>query len=67
MNGRKKKLQREDIIRSVATLGLENVIVERLITKYVKLMPNIDTVIQRSFLSAELKQTYGELLKDCID
>ena len=67
LNGRKKQLQREDFIRSVATLGIENVIVERLINKYVKLMPKFETVIQHSFLSAELKEKYGELLKEWIE
>ena len=64
LNGRKKKLQREDFIRSAATLGIENVIVERLINKYIKLLPKFETVIQSSFLSAELKEKYGELLKE---
>lgn len=64
LNGRGKKLQREDFIRSAATLGIENVIVERLINKYVKLLPKFETVIQNSFLSAELKEKYSELLKE---
>ena len=64
MNGRKNKLQREDFIRSAATLGIENVIVERLINKYIKLLPKFETVIQNSFLSAELKKKYGNLLKE---
>ena len=64
MNGRKKKLQREDFIKSAVTLDIENVIVDRLINKYIKLLPKFDTVIQHSFLSAELKKKYGELLKD---
>ena len=64
LNGRKKKLQREDFIRSAATLGIENVIVERLINKYIKLLPKFETVIQSSFLSDELKEKYGELLKE---
>lgn len=64
LNGRKKKLQREDFIRSAATLGIENVIVERLINKYIKLLPKFETVIQNSFLSAELKKKYGNLLKE---
>lgn len=63
LNGRKKKLQREDFIKSAATLGIENVIVERLINKYVKLLPKFEAVIQNSFLSAELKEKYGELLR----
>lgn len=64
LNGRKKKLQREDFIRSAATLGIENVIVERLINKYIKLLPKFEIVIQNSFLSAEIKVKYGELLKE---
>ena len=62
LNGRKKKLQREDFIKSAATLGIEAVIVERLIKKYIKLLPKFEAVIQNSFLSAELKEMYAELL-----
>lgn len=66
LNGRKKKLQREDFIKSAATLSIENVIVERLINKYIKILPKFDTVIQNSFLSAELKEKYSELLRERI-
>ena len=59
-----KIFKREDFIRSAATLGIENVIVERLINKYIKLLPKFETVIQNSFLSVELKEKYGELLKE---
>lgn len=64
LNGRKKKLQREDFIQSAATLGIENVIVGRLINKYIKLLPKFDTVIQSSFLNTELKERYSELLRE---
>lgn len=64
LNGRKKKLQREDFIRSASTLGIDSVIVERLINKYIKLLPKFETVIQNSFLSAELKEMYVNLLKE---
>ena len=64
LNGRKKKLQREDFIRAAATLGIENVIVERLINKYIKLLPKFEAVIQNSFISDELKVKYDELLKE---
>ena len=64
LNGRKKKLQKEDFIKAAATLSIENVIVERLINKYIKLLPKFETVIQNSFLSAELKKKYGNLLKE---
>ncbi len=64
LNGRKKKLQREDFIKSAATLGIEKVIVERLINKYVKLLPKFETLIQDSFLSDGLKEKYINLLKE---
>ena len=64
LNGRKKKLQREDFIKSAATLGIENVIVERLINKYIKLLSKFETVIQNSFLSADLKEKYSDLLRE---
>ena len=66
LNGRKKKLQREDFIKSAATLGIDNVVVERLINKYIRLLSKFETVIQSSFLSDELKEKYGELLRDRI-
>ncbi|MGM9692782.1 MAG: type II toxin-antitoxin system HipA family toxin, partial [Alloprevotella sp.] len=67
LNGRKKMLQREDFIKSAATLGIDSLIVERLINKYVKLLPKFEAFIQHSFLSTELKEKYGELLKRRID
>ena len=67
LNGRNKKLQREDFIKSAATLGIENVIVERLINKHIKLLPKFEAVIQNSFLSADLKEKYAELLKERLD
>ena len=64
LNGRKNKLQREDFIESATTLGIEGVIVERLINKYIKLLPKFEAVIQNSFLSTELKEKYSDLLKE---
>ncbi len=59
----RKSFKGSDFIKAAATLGIENVIVERLINRYVKLLPKFETVIQSSFLSAELKEKYGELLR----
>lgn len=64
LNGKKKRIQRDDFIKSAATLGIDRVIVERLIKKYQKLLPKFETVIQNSFLSAELKEKYSKLLKE---
>ncbi|MGN1214102.1 MAG: type II toxin-antitoxin system HipA family toxin, partial [Bacteroidaceae bacterium] len=39
-------------------------IAERLINKYNKLLPKFEAVIQNSFISAELKEKYNDLLKE---
>lgn len=67
LNGRKKKLQRDDFNKMAALLGIENVVVERLINKYIKLLPKFEAVINNSFLSANLKERYSNLLKERID
>lgn len=67
LNGRKKKIQREDFIKSAGNLGIEQVVVERLINKYIKLLPAFDTTIQNSFLSTELKEKYANLLRERIN
>lgn len=64
LNGRKKKLQKEDFIKLAATLGIEVVIVERLIKKYSKLLPKFEIVIQHSFLNIELKEQYAGLIRE---
>lgn len=64
LNGRKKKIQREDFVKAAESLGIEKVVVERLINKYVKLMPKFETVIQNSFVSSELKEKYSDLLRE---
>lgn len=52
---------------SAATLGIDGMIVERLIKKYIKLLSKFEFVIQNSFLSTELKEKYGELLKERLE
>lgn len=64
LNGRKKNLQRKDFIQSAAALGIESLIVNRLIDKYIKLLPKFEVVIQNSFLSAEMKEKYANLLHE---
>ena len=64
LNARKKKLQKEDFIKSAFTLGIDSLIAERLINKYIRLLTKFETVIQKSFLSATLKEKYSELLKE---
>lgn len=64
LNGRKRKLRREDFTELAATLGIEKVVVERLINKYIRLLPKFEPVIQNSFLGEDLKEKYRALLKE---
>lgn len=64
LNGRKKKLTSADFLKAAETMGIESVIVNRLIAKYVKLLPKFKSCIANSFLSEELKQKYIDLLEE---
>lgn len=67
LNGRKKNLQKEDFLKSAANMGIEGVVVERLIKKYVRLLPKFSSVVQMSFLTEDLKEKYNELLAARMD
>lgn len=64
LNGRKKKLTLSDFLKAAETMGIEPVIVNRLVAKYIKLMPKFKECINNSFLSNELKQKYTDLLEE---
>ena len=67
LNGKKKKLKRSDFITSGLTMGVEQKTIERLIVKYVKLLPDMKKLIGNSFLNDELKDKYTELITERID
>ena len=67
LNGKKKKLKRSDFITSGLTMGVEQKTIERLIGKYVKLLPDMKKLIGNSFLNDELKDKYTELITERID
>lgn len=67
LNGKKKKLKRSDFIRSGLTMGVEQKTIERLIDKYVKLLPEMKMLIGNSFLNDELKDKYIVLITERID
>lgn len=64
LNGRKKKIKKYDFIKCAESLGIEPIIVQRLISKYIKLQPKFEKMIQNSFLSEELKGKYCDLLSE---
>ena len=67
LNGKKKKLKRSDFIISGQTMGIEQKTIERLIGKYVKLLPGMKKLIGNSFLNDELKDKYAKLITERID
>lgn len=67
LNGKKKKLKRSDFMTSGLTMGVEQKTIERLVAKYVKLLPEMKKLIGNSFLNDELKDKYAELIRARID
>ena len=67
LNGKKKKLKRSDFISSGMMMGVEQKAIERLIGKYVKLLPEMKKFIGNSFLNNKLKDKYTELITERID
>lgn len=67
LNGRKKKFQRKDFEELAKNLGIEQIVVDRLINKYVRLLPKFITVIRNSFLSLDLQDKYVDLLNRRIE
>ena len=62
LNGRKKHINRNDFMKAAETLDIDSAIVERLFSKYQRLMPKFEKIIEVSFLGNELKESYKELL-----
>ena len=66
LNGRKKRLKRSDFIAAGETMGIDPKTVDRLIGKYVRLLPRMSEFIGQSFLDEELKNRYNEMLRERI-
>ncbi len=67
LNGRRKKLQRKDFEELAKNMGIEQIVVDRLINKYIGLLPKFVTVIQNSFLSLELQDKFIALLNERVE
>jgi serine/threonine-protein kinase HipA len=66
LNGRKRKIEKDDFVKAAETLGIAKTTVEKLIKKYTKLQPAWNDCIQSSFLSDELKDKFKELIEERI-
>ena len=64
LNGRKKHINRDDFFKAAQTLDIDSAIVERLFAKYQRLRLKFENLINASFLSPELKESYLTLLNN---
>ncbi|MCR5394331.1 MAG: HipA domain-containing protein [Bacteroidales bacterium] len=62
LSGRKSNLCMKEFLNAAKTMGLEEIVVQRLVSGLHKALPKWKQIIQESFLSAELKQAYEELI-----
>lgn len=65
--GKKTKLRISDFLSAAKTMGLEENVVQRLITSLHKALPKWQQLIQESFLSEEQKQAYEEFIVSRLD
>ena len=62
LSGRKTKLRLDDFLTAAKLVGLEEKVVLRLIEGLRRALPKWQTLIRSSFLSADMKKTYEELI-----
>ena len=62
LSGRKSRLGLIDFLNAAKTMGLEDVVVLRLVASLRKALPKWQTLIRNSFLKKELKEKYEELV-----
>ena len=63
LNGKKNRLIRKDFEISCLNSGLEQRVVENIFTKFKKVIPKWNLLIDSSFLSEEMKENYKNLIQ----
>ena len=67
LSGKKYNLRMDDFMNAAKTMGLEENVMQRLITSLHKALPKWQQLIRKSFLSDEKKQAYEELIVSRLD
>jgi len=62
LNGRKSNLHLSDFLKSATTMGLEQNVILRLIDNMNKALPRWRSLMQASFLSEDMKESYEQLV-----
>ena len=60
LDGRKKKINRQNFMRAMALSGLEDKVIENIFNKFITIAPKWHDFIDISFLPLELKEAYKE-------
>ncbi|MCE9600423.1 MAG: type II toxin-antitoxin system HipA family toxin [Spirochaetia bacterium] len=64
IDGRKKKIQRENLLNSARTMGLADKVAERALDQILKTVPRWEPIIERSFLSKDGKSRYSKIVSE---
>lgn len=67
LSGRKTKLRIDDFLTAANTMGLEEIVVQRLVKDLHKILPRWQNLIHDSFLSEEMKEAYEDLVVSRLD
>ena len=67
LSGRKTKLRIDDFLTAAKTMGLEEIVVQRLVKDLHKILPRWQNLIHDSFLSEEMKEAYEDLMVSRLD
>ena len=67
LSGKKYNLRMDDFMNAAKTMGLEENVMQRLITSLHKALPKWQQLIRKSFLCDEKKQAYEELIVSRLD
>lgn len=62
LNGKKAKITRKDFEKSMLTTGVEQKVIDNIFSKFEKLLPKWEKLIEMSFLNEEMKISYNDLV-----
>ena len=66
LNGRKRKLRRDDFVQAMTASGMDEKVIDNLFKKFIKAIPKWGEWIDVSFLPDEMKSRYKELIAERI-
>ena len=67
LNGRKRKLRRNDFVQAMTASGMDEKVIDNLFKKFIKVIPKWSEWIDVSFLPNEMKSKYKALIAERIE